>query len=182
MMLRGTFRSRVANLAGHEADELPAVVREQRRDHRQADGGEQAAREAVRQQRKEVRRVPVARDERQRHERHQACDLQHGEQVLHARPLFRASSVDEREAQQDSDADSLFDPQRHRHEHLQIQQKCARQRRDGAWNGHQHDGPPVEERPEGPVRLAHVDVEPSRLRQHGAELRQRQRAAQDQQP
>ena len=111
----------------------------------------------------------------------QAGHFEHGEQVLHACPLFRAPSVDEREGEEDRDADHLFDPQCHRHELFEIQQERAGQRRERSRNGDEHDRPAVKERPERPVRLAHVDVESAGLRQHGAELGERQRAAEDEQ-
>ena len=129
-----------------------------------------------------MRRVTAAREERQPDQADQPRDLQHGEHVLHAGTQFRASRVDEGEAQEDPDADDLLDPERQRQEQFQIQQKRAGQRRHVAGNDDQHDRPPVEEPPERSVRLPHVHVEPARFGQHGAQLRQCERAAQHEQP
>ncbi len=131
---------------------------------------------------RKCRRAAVSREQREQHEPRKARDLEECEHVLHAGTLPDAAGVDEREPEQHTDADRLFHDERHRVEQLEVQQERAGERRHGPRDHHEHDRPAIEKRPERPVGLAHVDVEAARLRQHRAELRERQRSAEHEQP
>ena len=90
-------------------------------------------------------------DDRDSHETGQSCDLEDGEQVLHAGTLLRAARVDEREPEQQADAECLLRPP-------EIARNCRRYRKNAAVNAasdrdhDEHDGPAAET-PRTPRRL-----------------------------
>ena len=78
--------------------------------------------------------------------------------------------------------DLAADPAGRRNELDEVARKRRGQRRHRAGPDHQELGPAEQERRQRPIRLAEVDVRPSRLRQHRPELGQRQRPGRAEEP
>ena len=102
----------IPNFAGHEADELPPVIRKERRDHRQPDARQQACCDVFGGERPEVGGSSGQREHGRQNECRQAGDLEKREQVLNAGTLADAARVDEREAEQHGDTERLLRNQR----------------------------------------------------------------------
>ena len=111
----------------------------------------------------------------------QSCDLEEGCDVLHHRSTDQCAVVEDREHQDDGRRTETFQHLRHRDEVTQIDRKADSERGRPAGTDDKEQAPTEKKAPERRVGLAQVNVLAAGMRQHRAELGERQRAAERQQ-